>query len=176
MASAYLAEGYSNDQSAMAVEKITKKEETSCHSKSVKEILLVEDNPDDVLLIMRAIKRLPFRSRVTLLKDGGEAFDHLFTEGPSTITISGEHPDLIILDLNLPKINGLDILIRIRNDPKLIAIPICVFTSSEELDDIERCYAAGANVYMYKPFSADKYMENIQHLHMFWFSNKGLYS
>jgi len=110
-------------------------------------ILIIEDNPDDGLLALRALKKLNFRN-ITLVETGPEALEHLYGKGKSEIKTT---PDLILLDLNLPVIDGFSILEKIRADKATRKTPVIVLTSSGEESDIEKSYDLGANSYIQKP-------------------------
>jgi two-component system, response regulator len=114
---------------------------------SERSILIIEDNPDDGLLALRALKKLNF-SNITLVETGPEALEHLYGQGKSPLTNT---PDLILLDLNLPVIDGFSVLEKIRSDKATRKTPVIVLTSSGEESDIEKSYDLGANSYIQKP-------------------------
>lgn len=127
-------------------------------------ILLVEDNPDDEALTLRALRKNKILNAVTVVHDGAEAIDYLFAEdGPQAA-----FPGLILLDLNLPKINGLEVLRRIRADERTKFIPVVVLTSSKEQEDVLAGYRNGANGYVRKPVNFADFAEAVSVLGMFW--------
>jgi two-component system response regulator len=134
-----------------------------------KVILLVEDNTDDVLLTQRAFQKSPIENQIQLVivKDGLEALNYLFEprkdKGDNSIT-----PDIILLDLNLPKLNGLQILERIRKNPDTRLVPVIILTSSKEEADLTKAYTLGANSYIRKPVDFQKFREAIQQLGLYW--------
>jgi two-component system, response regulator len=126
-------------------------------------ILLVEDNPDDEALTIRALKRNKILNKVTVAHDGAEALGLLFTEGSDV-----SPPGLILLDLKLPKIDGLEVLRRLRADERTQYIPVVVLTSSKLDEDIIASYRNGANGYVRKPVKFDEFAEAVSTLGMFW--------
>jgi two-component system response regulator len=126
-------------------------------------ILLVEDNPDDEALTLRALKRNKILNKVTVAHDGAEALGLLFTEGSDVLP-----PGLILLDLKLPKIDGLEVLRRLRADERTQVIPVVVLTSSKLDEDIIASYRNGANGYVRKPVKFDEFAEAVSTLGMFW--------
>jgi two-component system, response regulator len=125
-----------------------------------KRILLVEDNPDDEELTLRALKKNGITQEVVVARDGVQALDFLFG--------TAELPQLVLLDLKLPKIDGLGVLERVRADPRTKHVPIVVLTSSKEESDVRRAYALGANSYVRKPVDFEKFNEAVKTLGMFW--------
>jgi len=130
-------------------------------------ILLVEDNPDDEALTLRAIAKNKIVNEVTVAHDGAEALDYLFagggTDGPA-----GSTPSLILLDLNLPKVGGLEVLRRVRADERTQLIPVVVLTSSKEQEDVIAGYRCGANGYVRKPVDFGGFAEAVRILGMYW--------
>jgi len=126
-------------------------------------ILLVEDNPDDEALTIRALKRNKILNKVTVAHDGAEALGLLFAEGSDV-----SPPGLILLDLKLPKIDGLEVLRRLRADERTQYIPVVVLTSSKLDEDIIASYRNGANGYVRKPVKFDEFAEAVSTLGMFW--------
>jgi two-component system, response regulator len=126
-------------------------------------ILLVEDNPDDEALTLRALKRNKILNKVTVARDGAEALGFLFSEGSDV-----SPPGLILLDLKLPKIDGLEVLRRLRADERTQFIPVVVLTSSKLDEDIIASYRNGANGYVRKPVKFDEFAEAVSTLGMFW--------
>jgi two-component system, response regulator len=123
-------------------------------------ILLIEDNPDDVALTLRALKRNNILNQVTVASDGAEALELLTAEGPV--------PGLILLDLKLPKVDGLEVLRRIRASDRTEIIPVVVLTSSKLDEDIIASYRNGANAYVRKPVKFSDFVEAISTLGVFW--------
>ena len=131
---------------------------------SNKTILLVEDNPDDVALTLRAFKKNNIFNEVTVARDGQEALDYFFGEGAS----ERPAPAVVLLDLKLPKIGGLEVLRRIRADPRTRLQPIVILTSSKEEQDIITGYSLGANSYIRKPVDFSQFMEAIRQIGLYW--------
>ena len=129
-------------------------------------ILLVEDNPDDVDLTLRALKSHNITNEVLVAKDGVEALDYLFgaPDGPAL----DELPAVVLLDLKLPKIDGLEVLKEIRNTPALKSIPVVMLTSSKEEQDLLRSYELGVNAYVVKPVDFEEFVRAIADLGIFW--------
>ncbi len=130
-------------------------------------ILLVEDNPDDADLAMRAFRMGPLRPTVALARDGVEALDYLFGTGAYAES-PPKRPDLVLLDLKLPRIDGLEVLRRLRADARTRCLPIVVMTSSLHAADVEQSYALGANGYVRKPVQFDAFLEATNALGAFW--------
>jgi len=128
-------------------------------------VLVVEDNPGDVRLIGEALKECGRGHDLTVARDGLEALDYLFK---SEACGAGQHPDLIILDLNLPKKSGLDVLGKVKKDNALKHIPVVVFTSSSAPADINQAYGRNANCYVTKPADLDEYFRVIGLIESFW--------
>ncbi len=129
-------------------------------------ILLVEDNPDDAELTQRAFKRSRLDNRVIVKRDGQEALDYLF--GTDTQPPADPLPDVILLDLNMPRINGLELLQRLRADARTRAVPVVVLTTSDEQRDIVDSYQGGANSYIRKPVDTDNFFDAIQCVEEYW--------
>lgn len=133
-----------------------------------KVILLVEDNPRDEALTLRALKRSNIANEVIVVRDGVEALDYLFGTGKyegrdTTIT-----PQLVLLDLKLPKINGLQVLERIRGDERTRHLAVVIFTSSSEEEDVVKSYDLGANSYVRKPVDFDRFADATKQLGLYW--------
>lgn len=135
---------------------------------SVAEILLVEDNEDDARLAIRALKNQNFANKLLHLNDGVEALDFLFATG----TFEGRNvlhtPKVVLLDLKMPRINGLEVLERIKSDARTKIIPVVILTSSSEDPDIRRAYELGANSYIVKPVEFDNFVKAISELGLYW--------
>ena len=130
-------------------------------------ILLVEDNPDDEALTLRAFKKSNIRSEVVVARDGAEALAYLFP-GDGGDGEGAPRPDLILLDLNLPKVGGLELLRRMRADERTQMTPVVVLTSSKLEEDILDSYRSGANAYVRKPINSSEFTEAIRSLGVFW--------
>ncbi len=133
-----------------------------------KRILLVEDNPDDQELTMRALKKNNVKNEVILAQDGQEALDYLFCEGQYSKRDIQDIPQVILLDLKLPKIDGLEVLKRIREDSRTKFLPVVILTSSKEEKDLIESYKLGANSYIRKPVNFEQFMEAIKNLGLYW--------
>lgn len=131
-------------------------------------ILLVEDNPDDELLTLRALKKNNIANEVVVAHDGVEALDFLFGEGIYAGRDTYDTPELILLDLKLPRIDGLEVLRRIRSDERTKLLPVVILTSSKEDQDIISGYSLGANSYTRKPVDFNQFMEAVRQLGLYW--------
>jgi CheY-like chemotaxis protein len=132
------------------------------------QILLVEDDENDELLTVRALKKSKLQNRIDVVRDGQEAVDYLFCQG-SFAERSRDLPDMILLDLNLPKLNGLEVLKRIKADEDLKKVPVIMLTTSTEESDLVAAYTNGVNSYVQKPVDITDFMEAIQKLELYWF-------
>ena len=133
-----------------------------------KTILLVEDNPDDEALTLRALKKNNIANKVVVTRDGVEALDYLFARGDFSQRDMSQEPEVILLDLKLPKIDGHEVLKAIRADERTSRIPVVVLTTSSEDKDIIDSYDNGANSYIRKPVDFEQFMEAIKKLGMYW--------
>jgi len=133
-----------------------------------KTILLVEDNPDDIALTLRAFEKNNIANRIVVATDGVEALDYLFGTGRHLGRDMGEMPVLVLLDLKLPKIDGLEVLRRLRADEKTKLLPVVILTSSKEEQDLVNSYALGANSYVRKLVDFDQFMEATRQLGLYW--------
>ncbi|MEQ8188540.1 MAG: response regulator [Candidatus Eremiobacterota bacterium] len=131
---------------------------------SKKIILLVEDNPDDELLTLRALKKNNIMNDIVVCRNGVEAIDYLFGENDDAPVL----PQLILLDLKLPKIDGLEVLRKIRSTEKTRFLPVVVLTSSKEEMDIVESYKLGANSYIQKPVDFSQFIEAVKQLELYW--------
>jgi two-component system, response regulator len=138
------------------------------HTLTRKKILLVEDNPDDEELTLRALRKSNIMNEVVVAHDGQEAIDFLFGTGEYRDEDTEFLPAVVLLDLKLPKISGKDVLRKIRSHPSTRLLPVVVLTSSKEEEDLADVYALGANSYIYKPVDFDKFIEAVGHLGMYW--------
>jgi two-component system response regulator len=131
-------------------------------------ILLVEDNPDDAALTLRAFAKNKMANKVIVAQDGVEALDYLFSTGSWSERRPEEDPSLVLLDLKLPKIDGLEVLRRTRKDPRTKLIPVVILTSSIEERDVVRGYNLGANSYIRKPVDFSEFLEAMRELGLYW--------
>jgi two-component system response regulator len=131
-------------------------------------ILLVEDNPDDELLAIRALKKNNIMNEVVVARDGAEALDYLFGAGAYAGRDMSVMPQIILLDLKLPKIDGLEVLRRLRNNERTKLLPVVVLTSSREERDLTESYSLGANSYIRKPVNFAQFTEAIRQLGLYW--------
>jgi CheY-like chemotaxis protein len=135
--------------------------------RDLRPILLVEDNPKDAELTLAALARCQLLNEVTHVRDGAEALDYLRCEGAYAGTHHGG-PVVVLLDLKLPKLNGLEVLAEVRKDPSLSSTPVVMLTSSKEERDLVRSYELGVNAFVVKPVDFKEFFEAIQGLGMFW--------
>jgi two-component system response regulator len=131
-------------------------------------ILLVEDNPDDEALTRRALKKNQILNEVVVARDGAEALEWLFCTGRFAGRDRSIMPTVILLDLKLPKVDGLEVLQRIRADARTKLLPVVILTSSKEEQDLAQSYSLGANSYMRKPVDFAQFSEAIRHLGLYW--------
>jgi two-component system, response regulator len=132
------------------------------------EILLVEDNPQDLGLAQRALRKANFSNRIHIARDGEEALEFIFCEGAHALRKIEDSPKVILLDLKLPKVDGLEVLRRIKGDPRTKAIPVVVLTSSKEQSDVVESYQLGVNSYIVKPVNFEGFVAAVQQLGMYW--------
>jgi two-component system response regulator len=135
---------------------------------SDKVILLVEDNPDDELLTLRALRKNNVFNKIVVARDGVEALDYLFGTGEYAGRDTGVMPQLILLDLKLPKIDGLEVLRRLRADERTRLLPVVILTSSREQQDMLDGYGLGANSYVRKPVNFELFVQAIEQLKLYW--------
>jgi two-component system response regulator len=131
-------------------------------------ILLVEDNPDDELLTLRALRKNNVAGEVVVARDGVEALDYLFATGEYAGRDISVMPQLILLDLKLPKIDGLEVLRRLRADERTRLLPVVILTSSKELQDMLDGYGRGANSYVRKPVNFEQFVGAVEQLKLYW--------
>lgn len=131
-------------------------------------ILLVEDNPDDELLTLRAFKKNNIKNPIVVVRDGMEALDWLFATGEHAGRDPRVQPQIILLDLKLPKLDGLEVLRRIRSDARTKLLPVIVLTSSREDEDVVNSYTLGANSYVRKPVDFESFVEAVRSLGLYW--------
>ena len=131
-------------------------------------ILLVEDNPNDEALTLRALKKSNILNPVVVARDGAEALDYLFSRGAFQARKPAGNPELILLDLKLPKVDGLEVLRQLRADERTKLLPVVVLTSSVEEQDLLRGYALGANSYVRKPVDFNQFVDAVKQLGLYW--------
>jgi CheY-like chemotaxis protein len=132
------------------------------------EIMLVEDNPDDVELTVRALRKSNFTNPIRVLRDGAEALDYLFGQGADGGPNMATLPVVVLLDLKLPKVNGAEVLQRVKADPRTRTIPVVVLTSSREDRDLEEAYRLGTNSYIVKPVDFAQFNRAVSQIGMYW--------
>jgi len=135
---------------------------------SNRNILLVEDNPDDEALTLRALRTGNVVNRIDVVRDGAEALDYLFCQGAYSGRDPERPPSVVLLDLKLPKIDGIEVLRRIRADERTKFQPVVILTSSKEEQDMLASYRHGANSYIRKPVDFEKFLQAIQQLKLYW--------
>jgi two-component system, response regulator len=133
-----------------------------------KTILLVEDNPDDEALTLRAFKKNNINNALTVVRDGVEALDYLFARGPHAGRAASALPTVTLLDLKLPRVDGLEVLRQVRASPLTRMLPVVILTSSKEEQDMVAGYSLGANSYIRKPVDFSKFNEAILQLGLYW--------
>ena len=131
-------------------------------------ILLVEDNPDDIELLMRALRKNNIANDITVTRDGAEALDYLFGNGKYTDRDASITPRIILLDLKMPKLNGLQVLERIRADERTALTPVIILTSSKEEQDLISGYKSGANSYVRKPVDFNEFVDAVRQIGLYW--------
>jgi two-component system, response regulator len=137
------------------------------------EILLVEDNPNDVELTLRALQKQNLASKVFVVKDGAEALEFIFATGSYSGRNVEEHPKVVLLDLKLPKIDGIEVLRKMKADPRTKDVPVVMLTSSQEERDVIETYKLGVNSYIVKPVDFSNFVHAVSELGLYWgFLNK----
>jgi two-component system response regulator len=140
------------------------------YEREPKTIVLVEDSPDDERLAVRALRQSPLPLVLDVVRDGAEALAYFFDEKSGAAKRGLRSPMLVLLDLKLPKVGGLEVLRRLRSDPVTTNIPVVVLTLSDEERDVVESYRLGANSYIRKPVNYDHFMEIISQLSQYWFT------
>lgn len=131
-------------------------------------ILLVEDNPDDEALALRAFSKIQISNKIIVARDGIEALDYLFATGQYTDRDASQYPSVVLLDLKLPKIDGLEVLRRIRANDSTRVLPVVILTSSREEQDLVQGYNLGANSYVRKPVDFNEFAKAVSQLGIYW--------
>lgn len=142
------------------------KQKKGNNNKSI--ILLVEDNPDDVKLTLRALKKNNILNEVIVAENGVEALDYLFGEGKYEGRDTGDLPQVVLLDLKLPKVDGLEVLRQVRDSEMTRLLPVVILTTSKEDRDVVESYKLGANSYIHKPVDFNKFIEAVKQLGLYW--------
>ncbi|MDP2412888.1 response regulator [Daejeonella sp.] len=132
------------------------------------EILFAEDSMDDATLTIRALVKSGFTNKLYHVKDGAEALDFIYCKGIYASRNIKEKPKLILLDLKMPKLTGIEVLEKVKSDQDLKSIPVVILTSSKEDPDVQKCYALGANSYIVKPVDSNKFFNAIKEIGMYW--------
>ena len=132
------------------------------------EVLLIEDNPDDAAFFKHAFDKVGVANRLRIVRDGAEALDHLFSTGNLAGRGPANRPSVVFLDLKMPKVNGLEVLRRLKSDPRTQSIPIVALSSSQEGRDLVEVYRLGGNSYIVKPMDFDKFAETVRMLVEYW--------
>ena len=132
------------------------------------EILLVEDNPNDVELTLRALQKQNLASKVFVVKDGAEALDFIFATGTYRVRKVDDHPKVVLLDLKLPKVDGIEVLRKIKSDPRTKEMPVVMLTSSQEERDVVETYKLGVNSYIVKPVDFNNFVHAVAELGLYW--------
>ncbi len=132
------------------------------------EILLVEDNPNDVELALHAFKKHKVANRIHVARDGEEALDYIFGEGAYAGRDINNRPKIILLDLKLPKVDGMEVLRRVKGDPRTMTIPVVILTSSSEERDIVESFHLGVNSYICKPVDFEQFTDSVRMIGMYW--------
>jgi CheY-like chemotaxis protein len=133
------------------------------------EIILIEDNIDDATLVIRALRKNNLANKLVHLKDGAEGLEFFFgKDDKGTAELDNLAPRVVLLDLKMPKLNGMEVLAKVKSDPRTKAIPVVVLTSSAEDPDIKKCYELGANSYIVKPVEFDNFSKAVSDLGLYW--------
>jgi hypothetical protein len=134
----------------------------------IKTILLVEDNPQDEMLILRALRKVNLANQVDVVRDGQQALDYLFQQGEFAGRRGPDLPTVVLLDINLPRVGGLEVLMRLRSDQRTRLMPVVILTSSDEERDRLRSYETGANSFVRKPLDFAEFAETVSRLGVYW--------
>jgi two-component system response regulator len=132
------------------------------------EILLVEDTPQDLELTLRALRKSKISNRIQVARDGAEALEFIFCEGAYADRKIQDGPKVVLLDLKLPKVDGLEVLKRLKNDPRTKTLPVVVLTSSKEQRDVVESYRLGVNSYIVKPVNFERFAAAVGELGLYW--------
>lgn len=132
------------------------------------EILFAEDSIDDANLTIRALTKSGFTNKIHHVKDGAEALDFIYCKGIYASRNIKENPKLILLDLKMPKVSGMQVLEKVKSDPDIKSIPVVILTSSKEDPDVVKCYALGANSYIVKPVDSNNFFHAIKEIGLYW--------
>jgi len=132
------------------------------------EILFADDNIDDATFTIRALSKSGLTNKIHHVKDGAEALDFMYCTGAYASRDSHQRPRLLLLDLKMPKVSGIEVLEKVKSDPATKSIPVVILTSSKEDPDIRKCYALGANSYIVKPVESDNFFQAIKSLGLYW--------
>ena len=136
--------------------------------KNIKSILLVEDNADDEMLILRALRKVNLANQVDVARDGQQALDYLFREGEFAGRPGADLPAVVLLDIKLPRVSGLDVLKKLRADPRTHLLPVAILTSSDEERDRLQSYMNGANSFVCKPLDFAEFAETVARMGIYW--------
>ena len=137
-------------------------------SQKIIKILVVEDNPDDIMIIQRALKEAKVINKVNIVRDGQEALDYLYHKGQYKDLEIAPRPGVILLDINLPKVNGLEVLKKLKEDPMLMKVPTVMLTVSKRDEDIIKGYGYGCNSFIQKPVEFEKFVEAVKEISLYW--------
>ncbi|MBB2144303.1 response regulator [Pedobacter sp. LMG 31464] len=132
------------------------------------EILFVEDSADDAVLTIRALTKSGFTNKLHHVTDGAKALDFIYCRGIYADRNIKDYPRLILLDVKMPKVSGIQVLEKLKSDPNFKSIPVVMLTSSNEGPDIEKCFALGANSYIVKPVDSDNFFHAIKEIGLYW--------
>jgi two-component system, response regulator len=132
------------------------------------EVLIIEDNPHDLALTQRALKKANLASHVVVARDGAEALDFLYCEGEHSARRTDRQPKVVLLDLKLPKVDGMEVLKRMKQDPRTRSVPVVVLTSSQEQRDIVESYSLGVNSYVVKPVNFESFAFAVERVGTYW--------
>jgi two-component system response regulator len=138
------------------------------NSESIIELVLVEDNPQDLELVLRALKKANISNTIHVARDGAEALEFIFCEGAHSGRAISDVPKVVLLDLKLPKVDGLEVIRRMKSDPRTSFIPIVVLTSSREQQDVVKSYKLGVNSYIVKPVNFESFATAVRDLGLYW--------